>query len=245
MLISYSNQFIFFHITKAAGTSIKEALKPYAQEPEKFKIKRPQRMLGDRVNPLYEMWQSSLWHAKARDVKKELSEKMYDRFYKFAFVRNPWDWQVSYYHFILKEETHIRHEFVKSMTSFEEYLQWVINTQNPFPKGATKLQKELITDSQGRLIIDFVGRYETLAKDFNYVCRRLNIQASLPYLNKSKHRDYREYYNAKTRKLVEEYFQEDIALFGYSFDGYSSPIAPGINSQTHPLYEGLTTTAKV
>ena len=227
MLISYSHQFIFFHVTKAAGTSIKESLISYAQEPKKFKINRPQRMLGDKPNPLYEMWLSSLWHAKARDIKKELPQEVYNNFYKFAFVRNPWDWQVSYYHFILKEETHVRHELVKSMPSFEQYLQWVINTKNPFPKGATKLQKELITDAEGRLIVDFVGRYETLEADFNHVCQKLNIQASLPYLNKSKHEDYKQYYNFKTRKIVEEHFQEDIALFGYTFDAYSSPIGQG------------------
>ena len=42
MLISYEHQFIFFHVTKAAGTSIRDALKDYAKEPEKFKINRPQ-----------------------------------------------------------------------------------------------------------------------------------------------------------------------------------------------------------
>ncbi|MTJ29320.1 sulfotransferase family 2 domain-containing protein [Aphanizomenon sp. UHCC 0183] len=245
MLISYSHKFIFFHIAKAAGSSIKEALQSYAQEPEKFKINRPQRMLGDKINPLYEIWESSLWHAKAKDVQKEFSPEIYNSFYKFAFVRNPWDWQVSYYHFILKEKAHIRHELVKSMAGFEEYLKWVINTKNPFPKGATKLQKEIITDSQGRLIVDYIGRYETLATDLNYVCQQLNLQTSLPYLNQSKHRNYQEYYNPKTIKLVEEHFQEDIALFGYTFDGYSAEIGQGIQKQISSLEKGLKTTAQV
>lgn len=225
MLISYSHQFIFFHVTKAAGTSVKAVLEPYAQQPEKFKINRPPRMLGEQINPLYEMWASSLWHAKARDMQKELSEEVYNNFYKFSFVRNPWDWQVSYYHFILKEKDHVRHELVKSLDGFEEYLEWVISTKNPFPKGATKLQKDLITDLEGKIIVDFVGRYETLEADFDLVCQRLNIKASLPCLNKSKHRDYREYYNNRTRKLVEKHFQDDIALFGYTFDSYQSQIA--------------------
>jgi hypothetical protein len=245
MLISYSHKLIFFHIAKVAGLSIKEALKDYAQEPEKFKINRPQRMLEGKINPLYQMWESSILHAKAKDVKKELSEEVYNSFYKFAFVRNPWDWQVSYYHFILKEKAHIRHELVKSMAGFEEYLKWVINTKNPFSKGATKLQKELITDSQGRLIIDFIGRYETLETDFNYVCQRLSLQTSLPYLNKSKHRNYQEYYNPKTIKLVEEHFQEDIALFGYTFDGYSDQIGQGIRKTKNSLDQGLKTTVQV
>ncbi|ELS03996.1 Sulfotransferase family [Xenococcus sp. PCC 7305] len=224
MLISYSHKFIFFHVTKAAGTSVKEALKKYAEEPNRFKMKRPPKEKNGKPNKLYELWQSSLWHAKAKDVKKEFPEE-YDNFYKFAFVRNPWDWQVSYYHFILKETTHIRHELVKNMPGgFEEYLEWVIATKNPFPKGATKLQKEIIVEPNGELNIDYLGRYETLNDDFDHVCQVLNLQTSLPRLNQSKHRDYRGYYNDRTRKLVADNFQEDIELFGYSFDGYDSSI---------------------
>jgi hypothetical protein len=245
MLISYSHQFIFFHITKTAGSSIKESLKNYAQELQKFKINRPPKMLGEQINPLYEMWESFLWHAKARDAQKELPEEVYNRFYKFAFVRNPWDWQVSYYHFILKEKAHIKHQFVKSMDGFEEYLQWVINTKNPFPKGATKLQKDIITDSTGKLIVDFVGRYETLEADFSTICQVLNLQATLPYLNQSKHQDYQSYYNEKTRKLVEEHFQEDIALFGYTFDGYYPTMGQGKIFPTNSPHEIVKPTTTV
>lgn len=217
MLISYSHKFIFFHVPKAAGSSIKEALKEYATEPEKFKITRPAKMLGDQPNPLYEIWKSSLWHAKARDAKKELPEDIYNNFYKFAFVRNPWDWQLSYYHFVLKEPTHIRHKTVKSMSGFEEYLDWVINTKNPFPKGANKSQKEIITDHDGKIIVDFVGRYETLAKDFQFITELLKLNAFLPHLNSSGNIDYKLFYNEKNKKIVAEYFKEDIDFFGYTF----------------------------
>ncbi|MFZ9736450.1 MAG: sulfotransferase family 2 domain-containing protein [Prochlorotrichaceae cyanobacterium] len=236
MLISYDRQFIFFHVTKAAGTSVKKALDPYAQEPEKFKIARPPREVDGAPNSFYEMWESMLWHAKARDAQKELSPDIYDRFYKFAFVRNPWDWQVSYYHFILKQEDHIRHEQVKSMVGgFEEYLDWVIATKNPFPKGATKLQAEIITDKSGELIVDYVGRYETIHQDFNDVCQRLGLAVTLPHLNQSQHRDYRNYYNDRTRKLVAEYFQQDIELFGYTFEGYHPEGGKIGRISNHPL----------
>ena len=140
-------------------------------------------------------------------------------------MRNPWDWQVSYYHFILKQTDHIRHELVKDMSGgFEEYLEWVIATKNPFPKGATKLQKEIIVESNGEVNIDYLGRYETINQDFNQVCQVLNLQTNLPYLNQSKHRDYRGYYSDRTRKLVANNFQEDIELFGYTFDGYDYSI---------------------
>ncbi|MGH8547086.1 MAG: sulfotransferase family 2 domain-containing protein [Methylococcales bacterium] len=218
MLISYTHKFMFFHVAKVAGLSIREALKTYAQEPERFRIKRPPRYSGGEPNPLYDMWATGLLHAKARDARKELPELVYDTFYKFAFVRNPWDWQVSMYHFILREASHGRHRLVKSMAGFEEYLEWVIATKTPYARGAAKFQKDMVTDQEGRLIVDFVGRYENFARDFHQVCKVLDIEASAPQLNSTAHADYRSYYNQKTRKMVEEHFQEDIELFGYSFD---------------------------
>lgn len=217
MLISYQHQFIFFHVAKVAGLSIREVLSEYAQEPEVFKMRRPPKLLGDRLNPLYEMWESVVIHVRARDAKKELPEEVFNKFYKFAFVRNPWDWQVSMYHFLLKETTNIKYELIKSMNSFEEYLEWVIHTDNPYPKRATKLQHEMVTDDHGNLIVDFVGRYETLAQDFGHVCQVLNLPTSLPHLNQSGHRDYRSYYNDRTKRMVAEYYQADIELFGYTF----------------------------
>ena len=50
MLISYSHKFIFFHVTKTAGTIAKKALKDYVTEPDKFKIKRPPK--ERKVNPI-------------------------------------------------------------------------------------------------------------------------------------------------------------------------------------------------
>jgi hypothetical protein len=220
MLISYSHKFIFIHIAKAAGLSIREALKKYCQEPEQFKIIRPPRKLGDKPNPLYEMWEAFLLHQQASAIQKELTREVYDSFYTFAFVRNPWDWQVSMYNFILQETSHTKHKLVKSMSGFAEYLEWVVNTKKPYAKGAPKYQKEMICNFNGELIVDFVGRYETLEQDFNHVCRVLDIRPSLPHLNRTGHKDYRSYYNEKTKKIVAEHFKEDIEMFGYTFDGY-------------------------
>lgn len=218
MLISHTHKFIFFHVAKAAGMSVRDALKPYAREPEKFRIRRPPRISGGKPNPLYEIWRYSVLHAKARDARKELPEEVYDNFYKFAFVRNPWDWQVSMYHFILRDPTHVRYPIVSAMGAFEEYLEWVLASKRPYPRGASKFQKDMLTDDQGNLITDFVGRFETLTQDFANACQVIGISASLPKLNTSVHKDYRSYYNEKTRKMVEEHFEADIELFGYTFD---------------------------
>ncbi|MFM8444541.1 MAG: sulfotransferase family 2 domain-containing protein [Methylococcus sp.] len=237
MLISYSHRFIYFHVAKTGGLSIREALKGYAGEPERFgRLRRPPRLVEGEPNPLYAMWESLLLHARAAEARRGLSAELFDASYKFAFVRNPWDWQVSMYHFILKEIGHIHHRTVSAMAGFEEYLAWVVRTDKPFARGATKLQTEMLTDESGRLLVDFVGRYETLERDFAAVCDRLGIHAPLPTLNQSpRERDYRPHYTSRARRLVREHFRADIDRFGYEFDGVAADLPP-----PGPVTHGLT-----
>lgn len=216
MLISYTHSFIFFHVAKAAGISVREALTPYTQEPPQFKIRRPPIKIGDQPNPLYEVWSSMLTHATVRQTQQELPQE-FTQYYKFAFVRNPWDWQVSMYHFLLKETTNNRYATIKALGSFRNYLEWVTREAKPFPKGATKFQKNMLVDDQGRVAVDEIGRFETLQQDFQRITAKLGINADLPRRNSSQHTDYRDYYDDYCRKLVANHFAEDIDLFGYTF----------------------------
>ncbi len=218
MLISHSHRFIFFHVAKTGGMSVRSALLPYTEEPARFKIKRPPAQKAGQPNPFYAVWEALLLHAVARDVQKEVPSTIFGSYYKFAFVRNPWDWQVSMYNFILSEPTHIRHNLVVSFGSFDRYLDWVVATDSPYPKGATKFQYETLTDSDGRLLVDYVGRFETLAQDFAQVCHQVGLTTRLPHLNSSQHRNYRAYYNERSQQMVAEHFATDIDLFGYTFD---------------------------
>lgn len=224
MLISTSHRFLFFHVAKVAGLSMREALREYASEPEVFnKVRRPPRVVGGQPNRLYAMWESITLHAQARQARKALPDSTFSTFYKFAFVRNPWDWQLSMYHFILKKTDHIRHAQVKDMAGFEEYMEWVVNTDNPFAMGATKLQTTMLMDEEGHWLVDYIGRYENLARDFSEVMSYLGLDdVQLPSINQSRtSRDYQAEYTPYTRRLVEIHFQEDIEALGYQYDGVS------------------------
>lgn len=222
MLMSHSHPFIFIHVAKAAGLSVRDALRDYAQEPEHFRIKRPAKIINGRPNLLYAMWKEALIHPTALTIRKEVGASVFNRYFKFAFVRNPWDLQVSMYHFIVKETGHQHHQKVKIMGSFSAYLDWMTATAKPFAKGAPKFQKDMLCDNNGQILADFVGRYENLQDDFAYICRRLNLKTQIAHLNQSSHRDYRYYYNQRTQNLVADYFQDDIALFGYEFEDYQN-----------------------
>jgi hypothetical protein len=212
VIISYSHRFIFIHVPKTAGMSISGALAPYAHRTEHMLVNRLLALVGIHVNHYAHYKQKRFrLHTAARIVRRHLPARVYDDFFKFAFVRNPWDRLVSQYHYILRSRTHHRHRLVTSMSGFQEYVRYELRRNKP-------LQKDVVTDRRGRLIVDFVGRYERLERDFAAVCRTLNIEAVLPHVNRTLHRDYRCYYDPPTIERVASHFREDIDFFGYTFD---------------------------
>ena len=150
-------------------------------------------------------------HISAKDIRKKIGEEQYTKFFKFAFVRNPWDRLVSTYEYILQSRAHPQHNLVKAAGGFENFVEYETRSSN---QG--EFQKGRITDEKGDIIVDFIGRYESLSLDFMKICKVLGINEELPHVNASKRRrPYLQYYNSKTLNLVAEKFRDEIELFGY------------------------------
>jgi len=149
-------------------------------------------------------------HIRAVDLRAQLGPAIFNSYFSFAIVRNPWDWQVSLYQFTLKNPLHHQYELIEKLGSFDEYLRWRCDRE-------IRLQKDFICDNEGQLLVDFVGRFEQIDRDFREVCRRIGVDVSLPKINVSNSRPYREYYTEKTTEMVRRAFEEDILEFGYDF----------------------------
>jgi hypothetical protein len=66
--------------------------------------------------------------------------------------------------------------------------------------------------------MDFIGKFENLQKDFDYVMNRLNLpQQKLTHENCTLHKPYRDYYDDETEEVVAERYKDDINCFGYEF----------------------------
>ena len=77
-----------------------------------------------------------------------------------------------------------------------------------------------VTDTEGNIMVDFVGKYENIEEDFAFVCRKLNTPFNgLPHRNRMNARHYSEYYTEETKRIIAERFKDDIAIFDYEFDG--------------------------
>ena len=146
--------------------------------------------------------------------RKHVPQEIYDGFFKFAFVRNPWDWLASTYSYLCDTTTHRHHRRVLAMKSLAEYADFEIAREK-------RSQSVFVCDGD-RVIVDFVGRFETLDEDFASVCQRIGVDVSLPHANRTNHRDYRKLYDDALIEKVAAHWQRDISLFGYEFDGLSA-----------------------
>ena len=83
--------------------------------------------------------------------------------------------------------------------------------------GEYILQKNWITNKNGDIIIDYVGRYETINESFEHIKKELSINGDLPHIRKSIHKNYKEYYTNELIELVRNKLKEDIEFFDYKF----------------------------
>lgn len=200
MIISREHKILFVHIQKTGGMSVSRVLKKAGQAQD-FLFR----------------------HDFAIRSKEVLGEDRWKEYFKFCFVRNPWDRLLSWYRMIMRYGPRERlwRTVFENASSFEEFLIYctdVIEERPGEKKSFAFNQLDYITDADGRLMVDFVGRYENLEEDFKRILKTAGLSpARLPHENRSRHSHYSRYYTERTKEIVAERFRRDIEAFGYTF----------------------------
>lgn len=162
-------------------------------------------------------------HRKIMDYKKIFSPSTFKKYYKFTFVRNPWDRLVSTYFFLKKggltEKDKIWADLnISTYSCFEDFVNNWLNEDNISKSLHFQHQYVFLEDENGNLPIDFIGRFENIEKDFLIISEKLGIDRELKKSNSSERNiDYRSYYNDETRRKVLKVYKKDICLFNYNF----------------------------
>jgi chondroitin 4-sulfotransferase 11 len=213
MPVSHQLKCVFVHVPRTGGTSIESALGLWGD----WRQENTSSLFGMITSPDLKRRLGTtpfLQHLTASELGSVLPRE-FQRYYRFAFVRNPWDRLVS---IRARMDQHM-HAVAQSAglqlggTSFDQFLEL---TQN-FEHVQLAPQHGFILDSAGDLAVDFLGRFERLATDFTAICARLGLQSALPHRNASKHGDYRPYYDCASRRVVERRYGDDIERFQYLF----------------------------
>jgi hypothetical protein len=147
-------------------------------------------------------------------------------YFKFTFVRNPWDRLVSAFFFLQKggmteDNRTWAAENLSAYTGFEDFVRRGVNRAEILSYLHFRPQCDFVCLQGTQPCMDFIGRYETLETDFAFICQKLNVQKQLSEANRnpSRAKDYREYYTQETRQIVSQVYANDIRAFGYTFEG--------------------------
>lgn len=222
MLLSHSHRFVFVHIFKTAGTSVVKALIPYARRVDRVAYSRGRLKRAIQfANRLAGLQHNGLRHltgyhkfATAAEIRARLGADRWERYFTFSFVRNPFDQVVSAWQHLRRLPDHPLHPLAARL-DFPDFVA-------AMAERGPRTQLQALADGDGRLLVDFVGRTESFARDLEAICRELGIPfPGAPHENASprRSRDHRDYYDDATRERVARCFAADLERFGYDFDG--------------------------
>jgi hypothetical protein len=138
-------------------------------------------------------------------------------YFKFAFVRNPWDRLISgWQNKIVRQTIYRKKWYTGDTTKLESFVDFLetLDLSNCDPHF--RLQTQLIPLD----LIDFIGRFENFDIDLKNVLAQLGLNAEiqLEQKNASETRvSYQEYFTPELRKRVEKLYEDDIKTFEYEF----------------------------
>jgi chondroitin 4-sulfotransferase 11 len=201
LFVSDSHKLVFVHIQKTGGVTV-------------------DRLLNERIPDLRGLVAR---HGFASQGMDQLDE--WDEYFKFAFVRNPWDRLVSWYTMVTsfpRAGNELWHYVHANSSTFEEFI-YNCTDEVEIKEGVhysfAYNQLDYVTDEQGNLLVDFIGRLENFDKDVQEVFRRIGYELeTVPHKNRSGHRHYSTFYTPETELIVRERFERDIQYFGYEFE---------------------------
>jgi chondroitin 4-sulfotransferase 11 len=196
-----TDKYLFIHIPKCAGKSIGQM---FASDYGTVSWNKTH----DR----------EMVHGTLQEIKESHSN-VGDRFI-FTFIRNPFERVVSSYAYLSKR--------IGVVGTFEDFLYKRAVYQKKLTDPSLKKVVEILLDirpcydylcdEHGRVLIDFIGRFEQLQQDFDLLRYMLHLDLStLKHKNKSIHKQYKKYYNQQTREFVQKRFEMDLDHFKYSF----------------------------
>lgn len=219
-MLSIDNGFIFVHVPKTGGNSIQNVLLDHSENTKKPNIHM--NSSRDNFSVVNQTYPQLKKHSRLIDYYRVLEPDVFESLYKFSVLRNPWDWCVSwYFHRNLREwDKDLFYQFIRKTPTYIDFFS--INSSGTeffnkvFRKTGTGIR---VGDTALSQNLDYVIRFEDLSGGFSHVCNALGLEnEGLPHVNKSEHGTYREYYDPKSRALVEKKFFREIEYGEYTFE---------------------------
>ncbi|WP_353570311.1 sulfotransferase family 2 domain-containing protein [Candidatus Albibeggiatoa sp. nov. BB20] len=225
MLVSHTKKFIYTKTRKTAGTSIEVYFEKYCLlNNESSKTEGRELYMGDtgivgyRSNKNNYKGEKKLWggHASADFIKGKIGMAIWDEYFKFCAIRNPFDKMVSMFYFNARKKD-IKWDIFDKKQHATIFKNWLFEIGKD---RAVDRDKYIIN---GQVCIDYFIRYEAIEEGIEHVCQTLDIPFlpdSIPQL-KSQFRqsalELSDYYDYSSIEMVRNLFAFELDYFNYSF----------------------------
>jgi len=206
MIVSFRHKFIFAAIPKTGTHAVRQALRAHSGSDD---IEQVGLFIQKRF-PIPELAALEHGHLSLQQLRPFLPPEQFDTFFKFAFVRNPFDRFISFCAFMTRVEKQFEADPHKVMRFFIQNPPWQRILFQP--------QHSFVTDPEGKLLSDFIGRVEEMQSSYDEIAKRIGVPtAKLEKINASERSDYRSYYTPELVDGVARLYARDLELFGYEF----------------------------
>ena len=225
--ICKDKKFIFIHLYKNAGSSIKSSLRKRVRNDldlipsigvDKFdslifKVVRKSidMNLYSPKSEIQTEYYKNRTHLEYKILEKYLKD--INEFKTFAIVRNPFSWQVSQYKFMMSNPKLPHHKFIKDF-NFNEYIKWRCLKQNKVT------QTSYLLSLGNRFEISKLIKIEDLKKEWANILKWIDIKyVELAYKNvtQTDNQEYKKFYDNESSELLIKNFSEDFKNFNYSY----------------------------
>jgi len=205
MIISHQHRFVFAAVPKTGTHSVRQALREHMGGEDLEQV----GLFVNKRFPFEELAKMQHGHISLQQVRPFLGEETFASYFKFAFVRNPFDRFVSYCAFMMREND----LFSKNPAAV---MRHILFERRPVEHLLFWPQHTFVVDDEGRLLADQIGRVEEMQVSYDEICRRIGIPtASLEQVNTSRRGSYRDYYDQQLIDGVAELYRRDLERVGY------------------------------
>ena len=190
----YKSKTIFIHIPKTAGVSLLKAI--YGDV----------TLSGHR---------NFYFNRIALNIKNE-------KYFSFAFVRNPWDRLYSAYKFLEKGgiNIHDKNAYEMYLSQYKNFEDFVINGLDQkiiYEITHFTPQSEFICNNKGEVLVDYLGKFESLNQDIITLSKELKTEVIIGHHNSNSKQDYTNVYTDRMIAKVQDIYKKDIDIFNYDF----------------------------
>ena len=206
MIISPNHKYVFVAVPKTGTHAVRQALRPHMGAGDMEQV----GLFVKRQFPIPDLAKVGHGHISLEQLRKFMDPAKFAEYFKFAFVRNPFDRFISYCSFITRERGGFKTDPQKVMRRVlanppsEHVLFWPQNT--------------FLVDGEGKLLTDYVGRVETMQQSFEFIASKIGVPAvQLDKVNATERSAYRDYYNQELIDGVAKLYADDLRLFEYDF----------------------------